>query len=149
MNRIKSTLQDEELMLNENASSADRSTAAECLASDGFGKQIHPILDKWLNHKDFILRNTAISLLLGAWGHQKYVDKAIDLLNNDSNWSVRGTAARALSDFAKEFVEGEKQEERILKELLIALFGDNDTFSKQEIYKSVMRIVKQIGRAHV
>ena len=40
-----STPQDEELMLDEDANSADRSTAAECLASDGFGKQIHPILD--------------------------------------------------------------------------------------------------------
>lgn len=143
MIRNKSTLEDELILNDETANPADRASAAESLASDGFGKKLHPILDKWLNHSEFILRNEAIWLLLGAWGHQKYFNKAIDMLKNDSHWIVRKGVASYLVSFTQDFIEGEKYERQIMKELILSLLNDEDEFVQRNCYKNLHQLIRK------
>lgn len=142
MKRKKSTIEDERIVVDEAAYSPDRLSSMRKLASDGFGKQLHPILNDWLNNSEFILRDGAISMLLGSWGLQKYVDKAVELLHKDGDWSVRMSAARALADFCQDFIEGEMCKDNITKELLISLLNDDDEFVQRDSYKSICRIIK-------
>lgn len=46
MKRIKSTLEDEQLLVDESANPADRASAAESLASDGLIDVVSPILNQ-------------------------------------------------------------------------------------------------------
>lgn len=142
MKRTKSTLEDEIMLLNENASPPDRVNSMKKLASDGFGDKVHPVLDDWLSHSHFLLRDAAVSMLLISWGQQKYLGKVIEMLHNDTDWSVRGTAATALSNFSKEYVEGKKYEEQIIKELLISLLNDEDEFVQRDSYKGLYKLIK-------
>lgn len=142
MKRIKSTLEDEIMLLDENASPPDRVNSMKKLASDGFGDKIHPVLDNWLNHSHFLLRDAAVSMLLVSWGQQKYVGKVIEMLHNDTDWSVRGTAATALANFSKEFIEGSKYEQKIVGELLISLLKDEDEFVQRDSYKGLYKLIK-------
>ncbi|MBA4124418.1 MAG: HEAT repeat domain-containing protein [Acidobacteria bacterium] len=142
MKRVKSTQYDEIILRDESTSPADRVSAATVLASDGFGQEIFPVLEKWLNHSHFLLRAEAIWMILSGFGHQKYVEKAIQMLHNDDNWSVRKYASLALSDFSKEYVEGKKYEEQIIKELLISLLNDEDGFVQRDSYKGLYKLIK-------
>ncbi len=141
MKRIKSTPQDEIILRDENVSPPDRINSMKKLASDGFGDEIHPTLDNWLNHPHFLLRDAAISMLLNSWGQQKYVNKTVEILHNDTDWSVRGTAATALANFSKEFTEGSKYQQKIIEELLISLLNDEDEFVQRDSYKGLYRII--------
>ena len=146
MKRIKSTPEDESILIDETADSPDRLSSMQKLAFDGFGKQIHPILDKWLNHSEFILRDGAISMLLGNWGHRKYVDKAIEMMHQDEDWSVRIGAARALKKFCMDFIEGKSYEDQIIKELLLALIQDQDVFVQKTAYQELRSVINDESR---
>lgn len=141
MNRIKSTLKDEQILLDETANPADRASAAESLAFDGFGKQIHPVLDEWLISSEFILRNQAISMLLGIWGHRKYLNTGFNLLHSDEHWLVRKGSSIALSKFAREFIEGTKYRDQIIRELISSLIKDENQFVQKNSYKCVYELI--------
>ncbi len=141
MKRIKSTQNDEIVLRNESVPPADRVSAATVLASDGFGREIFPVLEEWLNHSHFLLRGEAIWMILSGFGHQKYVQKAIQMLHQDSNWSVRKYASLALSDFSKEYIAGKKYEEQIIEQLLISLLNDEDEFVQRDSYKGLYKLI--------
>jgi hypothetical protein len=141
MNRIKSKLEDENLLVDETADPVDRSSAATKLLSDGYGRAVVPVLEQWFDSKEFILRQDAVSLLLASLGHEKYLDRGIRMLHLDENWSVRCDAARGIGTFCLDFVEGEKHEEQIIKELLSALLSDKDEFVQQECYKWLNKLI--------
>lgn len=141
MNRIKSTKQDEIIVKDEKVSSVMRISAMKKLASDGFSDIIHPTLENWLIHPDFLLRDASISMLLRFWGQEKYISKIIEILHYDTDWSVRGTAAIALADFSEEFIEGEKYKPKIIKELLVSLIKDSDEFVQRDSYKGLYKLI--------
>lgn len=142
MTRVKSTDKDEIILRDEKASPAERISAATVLASDGFGREIFPVLEKWLNHSHFLLRGEAVWMILSGFGHQKYVEKAIQMLHHDENWSVRQYASLALAEFSKDYIEGRKYLERIIKELLISLLNDQDEFVQRDSYKGLYKLIK-------
>lgn len=142
MKRIKSTTEDEKILTDQNADLVERSSSAKKLLSDGYGEVVVPVLEQWLNHKEASLRDDAVSLLLASLGHEKYVGKAIEMLHNDPDDIVRGDAARGLALFCAEFIEGEKHEEQIVKELLLALLQEEDLFIQRDCYKGLCRIIK-------
>lgn len=141
MKRLKSTPEDERILKDEAANPADRASAAESLAFDGFGKQLHPVLDEWLTSSEFILRNHAISMLLGIWGHKKYLNEGLNFLHSDEHWLVRKGSSIALLKFAQEFIEGEKYKNQIMKELLISLIQDENQFVQKSSYKCVYQLI--------
>lgn len=143
MKRVKSTPEDEKILLDENADLAGRSSSAKKLLSDGYGEIVIPVLEEWLYNQESSLREDAVSLLLASLGHEKHVEKAIEMLHNDPDETVRSNAARGLTLFCVNFIEGEKYEERIVKELLITLLQNDDTFVLQDCYKGLHVIIKK------
>jgi hypothetical protein len=141
MKRIKSTLEDEQLLVNESANPADRASAAESLASDGLIDIVSPILKQWLEHSEPMLREEAITLLLGGFGYEQYVEKAILMLHNDPYWLTRGDAAFALSSFATRFKSAEKYKDKIIKELLRSLISEEDKVIQRKSYQSLYEII--------
>lgn len=142
MKRIKSKPEDEQILVNESIDAPTRIDSMVRLAFDGFGDYIHPVLNSWLTHPDFLLRSEAIQMLLEFWGHQKYVPIAEDILLTDSEWLVRKTASRSLSTFAIKFIEGKKYEEQIIKSLLYSLIRDEDIFVQRQDYEGLLKILK-------
>lgn len=143
MNRVKSTLEDEQILADEAADPVERGSSARKLLSDGYFDTAFPILAQWFDHPESTLREDAISLLLGSLGHQKYVGKVIEMLHTDSSDFVRGDAANSLSNFCVDFVEGEKYEEQIIKELLVGLLKDEDSFVQKHCYNGLYKIIKK------
>jgi len=141
MKRVKSTPQDEIILADENANPVERSSSATKLLSDGYGKVVVPVLEQWFEHRESILREDAVSLLLASLGHEKYVDKAIKILHSDTDYVVRHDAARGLAKFCVDFIEGKKYENQINKELLLALVQDNEPYVQKECYKGLCRII--------
>lgn len=142
MKRVKSTPQDEAILRDETANPADRASAATRLASDGFGKEIFPVLDNWLSHSSFILRDEAVSILLGVWGHEKYVGRIIEMLNNDSHWLIRKSASQSLATFIEKFAEGEKYKAQVIEELLKSLLDDEKDFVQKKSYEGLYKLIK-------
>lgn len=141
MKRIKSTSQDELILINENADPTERVRAARCLASDGFVDLLQPTLDSWLNLSEPLLREEAITLLLGGFGYENYVDKAIKILSDDPDWLVRGDAAFALSSFAIRFREAEKYNNQIVSALFRSLLNDEDEAVQEKSYKGLYELL--------
>ena len=143
MKRIKSTPQDEIILADENADPVERSSSAKKLLSDGYGKVVVPVLEQWFEHKESSLRDDAVSLLLASLGHQKHVGKAVQMLHNDPDYIVRSNAARGLAIFCTKFIEGEKYEEKIIKELLLALIQDDEPYVQKDCYKGLCSIINE------
>jgi hypothetical protein len=143
MNRKKSTSEDEIILVNENADPIERSSAAKKLLSDGYGEIVIPVLEKWFDSPEFALREDAVSLLLASLGHEKHLNKGILMLHSDKSWSVRSDAARGIGAFCVDFFEGEKYEEQIIKELIVALIKDDEEFVQQECYKWLKIIINK------
>lgn len=134
---------DEIILTDESADPIERSSSAKKLLSDGYGKQVVPVLAQWLDHQDALLREDAVSLLLASLGQEKYLNKAIELLHNDSDDTVRGDAARGIAIFCAKFIEGEKYQDEVIKELLLSLIRDKDTFVRQNSYKGLLQVIEK------
>jgi hypothetical protein len=147
MNRKKSTPQDEQILVDETADPVERSSSATRLLSDGYGKMVVPVLEKWFDSEQYMLRQDAVSLLLASLGHEKHLDKGIKMLHNDEDYSVRCDAARGIGKFCLDFIEGEKYENQIIKELLIALITDGDEFVQRDSYKWICNIIRKTEKS--
>lgn len=141
MIRKKSKLEDEQIVRDESVDQVERASAALRLASDGFGKDLHPILDKWLDDPNFILRSEAINLLLGSWGFEKYLKKGVEMLQKDQRWEVKCAAASALKSFATNFDKGEKYKTTILKKLFESLLNDENKIVQKRVYEYIYNII--------
>lgn len=141
MIRKKSRPQDELIILDETIDQVERASAASRLASDGFGKNIHPVLDQWLSNSQYILREEAISLLLGGFGFDRYINKAIDLLKNDPEWQVKCTAASALVTYVTYSEKAHKYEDKIKSELLKSLLTDANHIVQKRVYEYAYKMI--------
>jgi len=142
MQRLKSTPQEDLILVDESASSEDRESAVNRLAFDGCFSILEPELEKWLNHKDFILKGKALKVLLGRMGKEKYIDEAIEILQSDKNWSVRTDFAYALKQLAGKFEIKADVKEKVVKALTTALMNDEEPFVQQSSYAALLELIK-------
>ena len=146
MKRRKSREGDERLIHDESANVAERASAIFRLAVDGF-TEMEPYLVELLSHKEYLLRAESIKVLLGGWGKERHLDKAIEMLHYDLEYEVRSSTAFSLDGFVVRFEDGQKHKERVLKELIKQLQNDEDQFVQRQCYVSALLIIenKRIG----
>lgn len=144
MRRNKSNPKDEIILTDINSDPIERSSSARKLLSDGYEKIVVPVLEEWLDHNEWSLRDDAVSLLLAGLGREKHFNRAVEFLHRDPNETVRASAARGITIFCAESIEGEKYEKQVIKELLLALIQDEDMFVQQNCYKGLLRIINKV-----
>lgn len=138
--RIKSTLDDERLLLDESADVVDRTFAIRSLAYDGFD-EIEPILSNLLTHSEALLRGEAIIALLSRFDKPQYLEKAIQMLRFDNDFEARQNGALALSMFAQFSSEKNAYKEIVIKELLEAIIRDKNEFVQKRSYEHLYQVI--------
>lgn len=125
---------------NDSADIVERIEAIETLAFDGY-KEMKPLLQQLLNRENHFLRAEAIKTLLARWEDSDYIDKAIEILKNDNEWSVRSSAAFSLAEYLKYSDKKENVKDKILEELVHCLLNDKDESVQETCYEKFYEIV--------
>ena len=139
--RVKSSPEDNLILLDETADVNDRENSATRLAFDGFFDLLRPVLDKWLINSEFLLRSRAITFFLGRIGDEKYYEKAVQMLQEDSNWIVRKSSIEALRTFSADFDKGKDYIQRTIKEMLYTLINDQDEAVQAKSYQVLHELI--------
>ena len=140
MIRKKSKEGDVQLIHDESANVAERASAIFRLAVDGY-IEMEPYLAKLLSHQEYLLRGESIKALLGGWGKERYLNKAVEMLHRDSEYSVRSDAAFSLKQFVTKFENGQKYKERVLGELLRQLQTDENFSVQKRCYEQILKTI--------
>ncbi len=136
----KSKPKDKQLIYDESADIVERSEAILRLAIDGYD-EMESLLVKLLDHPHYLLRSEAVKVLVGGWGIENYLEKAIQMLHFDPEWDVRYDSAFALTQFIRLFKEGTNHKNRVLKELIICLINDEDPSVRKNCYEGIIKIL--------
>lgn len=146
MIRRKSKDGDERLIHDEAAGVAERASAIFRLAVDDY-KDMEPYLVELLKHKESLLREESVKVLLGGWGEEKHLDKAFQMLHHDSDYLVRSSTAFSLGEFVNRFVEKQSKRKSVLIELIKQLQDDENSFVQRQCYQSALEIIqgKRVG----
>jgi hypothetical protein len=135
------TTRDLATLTDSTAEPADRAEVLMRLAhwDKGQHERLEGTIAGLLADPSAMVRGGAIKTLL-AWGKDKYVDAAIQLLrtDKDEDWNARANAAFALASYV---YNSGKQRDRIVRELVHALREDPEWPVQERCYESLLEIL--------
>lgn len=134
---FKSKPKDLTVAFDEKIDAVERSSAIARLRFDGF-TEIEPMLVRLLQHQSFLLRRDAVVTLVGFWQKSEFFEKALQLLKDDVDETVRSGAAFALAEYA---AKTGANKERVLRGLLEQLKREKNFGVQEECYKSLLKLV--------
>lgn len=137
MNAFKSKPEDLAIAASEKTDPVERSSAIARLRFDGC-TEIEPLLVKLLRHQSFLLRRDAVVTLVGFWKKSEFVDSALQLLQNDTDESVRSGAAYALSEFV---ADTGMNKQSVLEGLSKQLKRETQCGTQEACYRALLKLV--------
>jgi hypothetical protein len=135
--RLKTTPEDDRLILDETADPQDQWDIATRV---GFDQLYHlePALAKMLFSDNDYRQMTGLATLVARWRMEKYLDRAIELLNDSPKAVVRSDAAGALRGFLWDIPDRDRRAgfvKRILREWARRIVDDPDWAVRRECYR--------------
>lgn len=134
-NRRKSTPEDDRLVRDDRADWGDRMSAIHNVAVDHL-VYLEADIAKLLDHESDGLRATAILALVMHWNLERYVPRALELLRDDPEATVRMHAAVALGSYASGDARARPD---LLRALALALQSDVHAGVARKAYVAMLR----------
>lgn len=120
---------------------SDRVASVDRLLRRGV-RDLHPIVEGWLDERDEFLFGEALRVLVGRLHDDRYVPRALEMLRGgdrpDSD-VLAMTCAGALADYVR---ETGKERRSVLSELVEALRRTGDSEVKRALYEACLQIVE-------